>query len=159
MAKIKTPSYITGISGKVCNHENNEYRTNSSSGKIVLSKKCNPFNGAPTDKQKAIRSDFKKRSSAIRSWLAANKTTKTEDGKEIIEFSKAYKAAQSEKKQLHLDNIQAVLAQYMTKNADGSYTVNYDGSSITGTTTSGGSSGSSSSTPGGGSGGSVGGDL
>lgn len=152
MAKIKTPSYITGISGKVCNHENNEYRTNSSSGKIVLSKKCNPFCGEATAKQKAIRMDFTKRSAAIRAWLAANKTARTEDGKEIIEFSKAYKAAQSEKKLLHLDNVQAVLALYMVKNEDGSYTINYDGNSVSGGVGSGGTTPA----PGGGS---TGGDL
>lgn len=149
MAKINTPSYITGISGKVCGHEENEYRTNSSSGKVVLTKKCNPYKGPATERQIAIRNEFKTRTNVIRKWLDDNRPTKS-----LVKGTALYQEAQKIKKENHLDNVQAALALYQQPSSpyviklpsEGGVRQKHDGSATLPSTPSGsGSSGGSSS--------------
>ena len=97
-----------------------------------------------------MRSDFAKRAVAIRAWIAANKTVSEVNGKTVTTLSSAYRAALSEKKALMLDNIQAVLSQYVEKNADGSYTVKYNGSTASGGASGGGNTSGGGGTSGGG---------
>lgn len=112
MAKIITPSYITGISGKVCGHENNEYRTNRSSGKIVLSKRCNPYQGPLTESQIQARNTFKARNLVLNKWLKDNHPTKTNEKGTAL-----YQEAIQIKKSLRLDNIQTAVSLYQKREA------------------------------------------
>lgn len=107
MAKITTPSYITGISGKVCRHEADEYRTNSCSGKIVLSKKCNPYTGEPTAQQMEVREKFKSRVAVTQQWLRDNRPS-TENPKGTALYQEAMRI----KKENKLDNVQAAISMY-----------------------------------------------
>ena len=107
MAKITTPSYITGISGKVCRHEADEYRTNSCSGKIVLSKKCNPYTGEPTAQQMEVREKFKSRVAVTQQWLRDNRPS-TENPKGTALYQEAIRI----KKENKLDNVQAAISMY-----------------------------------------------
>ena len=107
MAKITTPSYITGISGKVCRHEADEYRTNSCSGKIVLSKKCNPYTGEPTAQQMEVRKKFKSRVAVTQQWLRDNRPS-TENPKGTALYQEAMRI----KKENKLDNVQAAISMY-----------------------------------------------
>ena len=107
MARITTPSYITGISGKVCRHEADEYRTNSCSGKIVLSKKCNPYTGEPTAQQMEVREKFKSRVAVIQQWLRDNRPS-TDNPKGTALYQEAVRI----KKENKLDNVQAAISMY-----------------------------------------------
>ena len=107
MARITTPSYITGISGKVCRHEADEYRTNSCSGKIVLSKKCNPYTGEPTAQQMEVREKFKSRVAVIQQWLRDNRPS-TDNPKGTALYQEAIRI----KKENKLDNVQAAISMY-----------------------------------------------
>ncbi len=112
MAKIITPSYITGISGKVCGHENNEYRTNKSSGKIILSKKCNPYQGPLTEAQIQAQNTFKARNQVLNKWLKDNHPTKANEKGTAL-----YQEAVTIKKTLRLDNIQTAISLYQKHEA------------------------------------------
>ena len=112
MATIQTPSYVTGITGKVCGHEKNEYRTNHTSGKITLCKKCHPYNGPATESQLKVRADFMARTAAVRKWLDDNRPTEAQPKGTAL-----YQEAVKIKKGLMLDNILSALSQYQARTA------------------------------------------
>ena len=58
MAKIIPIDVIKGISGKYGNKSSDYFATNRSSNQIHLAKIINPYQGPPTEKQKAQQAKF-----------------------------------------------------------------------------------------------------
>lgn len=72
MAKIIPIDVIKGISGKYGNKSSDYFATNRSSNQIHLAKIVNPYQGPPTEKQKAQQAKFAARQVVSTAWLNAN---------------------------------------------------------------------------------------
>ena len=73
MAKIIPIDVIKGISGKYGNKSSDYFATNRSSNQIHLAKIINPYQGPPTEKQKAQQAKFAARQVVSTAWLNANR--------------------------------------------------------------------------------------
>ena len=76
MAKIKPLATIESMSGKVCMHSDMYFRTNKITSATFTGKLCNPYTGAPSSDQVAVRNRFKKVQAAVRTRLEDPATLK-----------------------------------------------------------------------------------
>ena len=109
MARIIPIDIIKGISGKHGNDANFYFATNTSSGKIRISRLPKPSHRPPTEKQKEQRSRFAARHAVITAWLNANKPSELNGSK----GTEAYQHVQRMKRQMRLSLINQVLLKYM----------------------------------------------
>ena len=112
MAKIIPIDVIKGISGKYGNHSSDYFATNRSSNQIRLAKIVNPYQGPPTEKQKAQQAKFAARQEVCTAWLNANRPSEANGEKGTAE----YQMVQRMKRQMTLSNINQVLHKYMDEN-------------------------------------------
>ncbi len=112
MAKIIPIDVIKGISGKYGNNSSDYFATNRSSNQIHLAKITNPFQGPPTEKQKAQQAKFAARQVVCTAWLNANRPSETNGEKGTAD----YQMVQRMKRQMSLSNINQVLHKYMDEN-------------------------------------------
>lgn len=109
MAKIIPIDVIKGISGKYGNKSSDYFATNRSSNQIHLAKIVNPYQGPPTEKQKAQQAKFAARQVVSTAWLNANRPSETTGEKGTAD----YQLVQRMKRQMGLSNINQVLHKYM----------------------------------------------
>ena len=109
MAKIIPIDVIKGISGKYGNKSSDYFVTNRSSNQIHLAKIINPYQGPPTEKQKAQQAKFAARQVVSTAWLNANRPSETTGEKGTAD----YQLVQRMKRQMGLSNINQVLHKYM----------------------------------------------
>ena len=109
MAKIIPIDVIKGISGKYGNKSSDYFATNRSSNQIHLAKIINPYQGPPTEKQKAQQAKFAARQVVSTAWLNANRPSETTGEKGTAD----YQLVQRMKRQMGLSNINQVLHKYM----------------------------------------------
>ena len=109
MAKIIPIDVIKGISGKYGNQSSDYFATNRSSNQIHLAKITNPYQGPPTEKQKAQQAKFAARQVVSTAWLNANRPSETTGEKGTAD----YQLVQRMKRQMGLSNINQVLHKYM----------------------------------------------
>ena len=109
MAKIIPIDVIKGISGKYGNKSSDYFATNRSSNQIHLAKIVNPYQGPPTEKQKAQQAKFAARQVVSTAWLNANRPSETTGEKGTAD----YQLVQRMKRQMGLSNINQVLYKYM----------------------------------------------
>ena len=109
MAKIIPIDVIKGISGKYGNQSSDYFATNRSSNQIHLAKLNNPYQGPPTEKQKAQQAKFAARQVVSTAWLNANRPSETTGEKGTAD----YQMVQRMKRQMGLSNINQVLHKYM----------------------------------------------
>ena len=109
MAKIIPIDVIKGISGKYGNQSSDYFATNRSSNQIHLAKIVNPYQGPPTEKQKAQQAKFAARQVVSTAWLNANRPSETTGEKGTAD----YQLVQRMKRQMGLSNINQVLHKYM----------------------------------------------
>ena len=109
MAKIIPIDVIKGISGKYGNKSSDYFATNRSSNQIHLAKIVNPYQGPPTEKQKAQQAKFAARQVVSTAWLNANRPSETTGEKGTAD----YQLVQRMKRQMDLSNINQVLHKYM----------------------------------------------
>lgn len=109
MAKIIPIDVIKGISGKYGNKSSDYFATNRSSNQIHLAKIINPYQGPPTEKQKAQQAKFAARQVVSTAWLNANRPSETTGEKGTAD----YQMVQRMKRQMGLSNINQVLHKYM----------------------------------------------
>ena len=112
MARIIPAGIIKGISGKYGKDGGFYFATNTSSGKIRISRLPQPTHRPPTDKQRVQRSKFAARHAAVTAWLNANKPSELNGPK----GTEAYQHVQRLKRQLKLSLINQVLLKYMDGN-------------------------------------------
>ena len=112
MAKIIPIDVIKGISGKYGNQSSDYFATNRSSNQIHLAKLNNPYQGPPTEKQKAQQAKFAARQVVSTAWLNANRPSETTGEKGTAD----YQMVQRMKRQMGLSNINQVLHKYMDEN-------------------------------------------
>lgn len=108
-AKIIPIDVIKGISGKYGNKSSDYFATNRSSNQIHLAKIVNPYQGPPTEKQKAQQAKFAARQVVSTAWLNANRPSETTGEKGTAD----YQLVQRMKRQMGLSNINQVLHKYM----------------------------------------------
>lgn len=96
MARIQTNSLITGISGKLCKHDDVFMMTNGQTGRIYTGRICNPFEGEASEKQMQVRNRFTLRAHAVKAWMEENKPTTSQP-----KGTEAYRAAYSAYKAQH----------------------------------------------------------
>lgn len=89
MAKIIPIDVIKGISGKYGNKSSDYFATNRSSNQIHLAKIVNPYQGPPTEKQKAQQAKFAARQVVSTAWLNANRPSETTGEKGTASFKTA----------------------------------------------------------------------
>lgn len=109
MARAIPIDIIKGISGKYGKDADFYFATNTSSGKIRISRLPKPRHRPPTEKQKEQRSRFAARHAAVTAWLNANKPSELNGPK----GTEAYQHVQRLKRQLGLSLINQVLLKYM----------------------------------------------
>ena len=109
MAKIIPIDVIKGISGKYGNKSSDYFATNRSSNQIHLTKIINPYQGPPTEKQKAQQAKFAARQVVSTALLNANRPSETTGEKGTAD----YQLVQRMKRQMGLSNINQVLHKYM----------------------------------------------
>lgn len=109
MARAIPIDIIKGISGKYGKDADFYFATNTSSGKIRISRLPKPRHRPPTEKQKQQRSRFAARHAAVTAWLNANKPSELNGPK----GTEAYLHVQRLKRQLGLSLINQVLLKYM----------------------------------------------
>ena len=109
MAKIIPIDVIKGISGKYGNKSSDYFATNRSSNQIHLAKIVNPYQGPPTEKQKAQQAKFAARQVVSTAWLNANRPSETTGEKGTAD----YQLVQRMKRQMGLSNINQLLHKYM----------------------------------------------
>ena len=112
MARVIPIDIIKGISGKYGKDADFYFATNTSSGKIRISRLPKPRHRPPTEKQKEQRSRFAARHAAVTAWLNANKPSELNGPK----GTEAYLHVQRLKRQLGLSLINQVLLKYMDGN-------------------------------------------
>ena len=112
MARIIPINIIKGISGKYGKNADFYFATNTSSGKIRISRLPQPIHRPPTEKQKEQRTRFAARHAAVTAWLNANKPSELNGPK----GTKAYQHVQWLKRKLRLSLINQVLLKYMDEN-------------------------------------------
>ncbi len=71
MAKIQPMGLIETMSGKVCTHSDVYFRTNKRNGNVSSGKMCNPYQGAPSANQTAVRTKFASAVASAKAILAA----------------------------------------------------------------------------------------
>ena len=86
MAKIIPIDVIKGISGKYGNKSSDYFATNRSSNQIHLAKIVNPYQGPPTEKQKAQQAKFAARQVVSTAWLNANRPSETTGEKGTADY-------------------------------------------------------------------------
>lgn len=109
MARVIPIDIIKGISGKYGKDADFYFATNTSSGKIRISRLPKPSHRPPSEKQKQQRSRFAARHAAVTAWLNANKPSELNGPKGTV----AYQHVQRLKRQLGLSLINQVLLKYM----------------------------------------------
>ena len=109
MARVIPIDIIKGISGKYGKDADFYFATNTSSGKIRISRLPKPSHRPPSEKQKQQRSRFAARHAAVTAWLNANKPSELNGPK----GTEAYQHVQRLKRQLGLSLINQVLLKYM----------------------------------------------
>ena len=109
MARIIPIDIIKGISGKYGKDADFYFATNTSSGKIRISRLPKPSHRPPTERQKEQRSRFAARHAAVTAWLNANKPSELNGPK----GTEAYQHVQRMKRQMRLSLINQVLLKYM----------------------------------------------
>ena len=112
MARVTPIDTIKGISGKYGKDSDFYFATNTSSGKIRISRLPKPSHRPPTDKQREQRSRFAARHAAVTVWLNANKPNELNGSI----GTKAYQHVQQLKRQMGLSLINQVLLKYMDEN-------------------------------------------
>ena len=65
---------VESMSGSVCMHSDVYFRTNKRSGVVSTGKLCNPYTGAPSENQMAVRSNFTTAVASAKAILAAKST-------------------------------------------------------------------------------------
>ena len=97
MAKVTTTSLISGLSGKVCQHDNTYFVTNRQTGQVHTAKICHPRNDEPSEAQVAVRERFVRRSQNTSAWIRDNgPSTLHPKGTEI--YQKAMTAFRAQRK-------------------------------------------------------------
>lgn len=93
MAKVTFSTDIQSISGKLCKKEGVIYSVNQRTGKTYRSDR-HGYTDKNSEEQQAVRTTFKTRSQAQKTWWAANKpSTSQKDGStEYQHLMKLYKA-------------------------------------------------------------------
>ena len=109
MARVIPIDIIKGISGKYGKDADFYFATNTSSGKIRISRLPKPSHRPPSEKQKEQRSRFAARHATLTAWLNANKPSELNGPK----GTEAYQHVQRLKRQLGLSLINQVLLKYM----------------------------------------------
>ena len=109
MARIIPIDIIKGISGKYGKDADFYFATNTSSGKIRISRLPKPNHRPPTERQKEQRSRFAARHAAVTAWLNDNKPSELNGPK----GTEAYQHVQRMKRQMRLSLINQVLLKYM----------------------------------------------
>ena len=112
MARITSIDIINGISGKYGKDADFYFATNTSSGKIRISRLPKPSHRPPTEKQKKQRSRFAARHASLTAWLNANKPSELNGPR----GTEAYQHVQQLKRQLGFSLINQVLLKYMDEN-------------------------------------------
>ena len=112
MARVIPINIIKGISGKYGKDADFYFATNTSSGKIRISRLPKPSHRPPTEKQRKQRSRFAARHAAVAAWLNANKPNELNGPK----GTEAYRHVQRLKRQLGLSLMNQVLLKYMDEN-------------------------------------------
>lgn len=109
MARVVPIDVIKSIRGKYGSGSNDYFSTNSSSGKIRLSKLANPYQGEQTEAQKAQQMKFKERQAVATAWLNANKPGEQNGPKGTA----LYQQAQKLKRTFRLSSVSQVIYKYM----------------------------------------------
>ena len=109
MARVVPIDVIKSIRGKYGSGSNDYFSTNSSSGKIRLSKLANPYQGEQTEAQKAQQMKFKERQAVATAWLNANKPGEQNGPKGTV----LYQQAQKLKRTFRLSSVSQVIYKYM----------------------------------------------
>ena len=105
MARVVPIDVIKSIRGKYGSGSNDYFSTNSSSGKIRLSKLANPYQGEQTEAQKAQQMKFKERQAVATAWLNANKPGEQNGPKGTA----LYQQAQKLKRTFRLSSVSQVI--------------------------------------------------
>lgn len=72
MGKVKLAQMFVGLTGKLCNKENQYFGTYKQNGQVYTASLCNPYKGPRTAAQQAVIDAFVAKSRVVAAWFSNN---------------------------------------------------------------------------------------